>query len=61
MNEADTEELVSVSDHFTQRNIHPNEEEIIRIWKIALLVDDVSAAENLYHEALGMKVISRLP
>ncbi|NIQ39428.1 MAG: hypothetical protein GTN81_12680 [Proteobacteria bacterium] len=33
----------------------------MRIWKIALLVDDVTAAENLYHEVLGVKVISRLP
>jgi catechol 2,3-dioxygenase-like lactoylglutathione lyase family enzyme len=33
----------------------------MRIWKIALLVDDVNAAETLYHEVLGMKVISRLP
>ena len=33
----------------------------MKIWKIALLVDDIEAAEKLYAGVLGMKVIKRLP
>ncbi len=33
----------------------------MKIWKIALLVDDMEAAEKLYAGVLGMKVIERLP
>lgn len=32
----------------------------MKIWKIALLIDDMKAAEKLYTEVLGMKVIERL-
>lgn len=33
----------------------------MKIWKIALLVEDMEAAEKLYAGVLGMKVIDRLP
>ena len=33
----------------------------MKIWKIALLVEDMEAAEKLYAEVLGMEVIERLP
>ena len=33
----------------------------MKIWKIALLVEDMEAAEKLYTEVLGMKLIERLP
>jgi len=33
----------------------------MKIWKIALLIEDMKAAEKLYTEILGMKVIERLP
>ncbi len=33
----------------------------MKIWKIALLVEDMKEAENLYANILGMKVIERLP
>ena len=33
----------------------------MKIWKIALLVDDMEAAEKLYAGILGMEVIERLP
>jgi catechol 2,3-dioxygenase-like lactoylglutathione lyase family enzyme len=33
----------------------------MKIWKIALLIDDMKAAEKLYVNVLGMKVIERLP
>lgn len=33
----------------------------MKIWKIALLVDDIEAAEKLYTEVLGMELIERLP
>ncbi len=33
----------------------------MNIWKIALLVDDMKEAENLYVNVLGMKVTERLP
>lgn len=33
----------------------------MKIWKIALLVEDIKEAENLYANILGMKVIDRLP
>ena len=32
----------------------------MKIWKIALLVEDVKAAEELYSGMLGMKVTDRL-
>ena len=32
----------------------------MKIWKIALLVEDIEAAEKLYAEVLGMEVIDRL-
>jgi len=33
----------------------------MNIWKIALLVEDVKEAEELYANVLGIKVIERLP
>ncbi len=33
----------------------------MKIWKIALLVEDMEAAEKLYTGVLGMEVIERLP
>ena len=33
----------------------------MKIWKIALLVDDMEAAEKLYAGVLGMEVVERLP
>ena len=33
----------------------------MKIWKIALLVDDMEAAEKLYAGTLGMEVIERIP
>jgi len=33
----------------------------MKIWKIALLVEDIKAAEELYAGVLGMEVIERLP
>ena len=33
----------------------------MKIWKIALLVEDMDAAEDLYARVLGMEVIERLP
>ena len=33
----------------------------MKIWKIALLVEDMEAAEKLYSEVLGMEIIERLP
>ena len=33
----------------------------MKIWKIALLVDDLQAAEDLYVGMLGMEVVSRGP
>jgi len=33
----------------------------MKIWKIALLVEDIGAAEELYAKVLGMEVIERLP
>ena len=35
--------------------------EKLKIWKIALLVDDFEAAEDFYVKVLGMRVISRSP
>ena len=35
--------------------------ERMKIWKIALLVEDVEAAEELYSNVLGMEVIQRFP
>ena len=32
----------------------------MKIWKIALLVEDIEAAEKLYAETLGMEIIDRL-
>jgi len=32
----------------------------MKIWKIALLVEDMNEAENLYSNVLGMKVTERL-
>ena len=32
----------------------------MKIWKIALLVEDLEAAEKLYADALGMEIIDRL-
>jgi len=33
----------------------------MKIWKIALLVEDMEAAEKLYAGTLGMEVLERLP
>ena len=33
----------------------------MKIWKIALLVDDMETAEKLYAGVLGMEVVERLP
>jgi catechol 2,3-dioxygenase-like lactoylglutathione lyase family enzyme len=33
----------------------------MKIWKIALLVEDMEAAEELYAGVLGMEVVERLP
>jgi catechol 2,3-dioxygenase-like lactoylglutathione lyase family enzyme len=33
----------------------------MKIWKIAILVEDIEAAEKLYTEVLGMELIERLP
>ncbi len=33
----------------------------MKIWKIALLVEDMKAAEELYAGTLGMEIIERLP
>ena len=33
----------------------------MKIWKIALLVEDMEAAEKLYTKVLGMEIIERLP
>lgn len=33
----------------------------MKIWKIALLIEDMEAAEKLYADVLGMKVTERLP
>ncbi len=33
----------------------------MKIWKIALLVDDMEAAEKLYAGVLGIEVVERLP
>lgn len=33
----------------------------MKIWKIALLVEDMKEAEDLYANILGMKIIERLP
>lgn len=32
----------------------------MKIWKIALLIDDMEAAEKLYSEILGMEIVERL-
>ena len=33
----------------------------MKIWKIALLIEDMEAAEELYAGTLGMEIIERLP
>jgi len=33
----------------------------MKIWKIALLIEDMKAAEELYAGTLGMEIIDRLP
>ncbi|MBD3184724.1 hypothetical protein GF312_20755 [Candidatus Poribacteria bacterium] len=33
----------------------------MKIWKIAILVDDMEAAVKLYNEVLGMEIVERLP
>jgi len=33
----------------------------MKIWKIALLVEDMKAAEELYAGTLGMEIVERLP
>ena len=33
----------------------------MKVWKIALLVEDMAAAEKLYTEVLGMEIEDRLP